>query len=118
MLIVDDEPALRAALSLYLEREGHTVDAVASGREALEHARSRRYDAILLDLRMPDMSGDVLFEELQASDPEHAARVVFATGDADNETARSFLDQSGRPWIVKPFALEDVAELLCTEVRR
>ncbi|HET9809025.1 MAG TPA: PAS domain S-box protein [Candidatus Limnocylindria bacterium] len=118
MLIVDDEPALRAALSLYLEREGHTVDAVASGREALEHARSRRYDAILLDLRMPDMSGDLLFEELQASDPEHAARVVFATGDADNETARSFLDQSGRPWIVKPFALEDVAELLCTEVRR
>ncbi|HEY7408274.1 MAG TPA: response regulator, partial [Gemmatimonadaceae bacterium] len=118
MLIVDDEPALRAALSLYLEREGHTVDAVASGREALEHARSRRYDAILLDLRMPDMSGDLLFEELQASDPEHAARVVFATGDADSQTARSFLDQSGRPWIVKPFALEDVAELLCTEVRR
>jgi two-component system NtrC family sensor kinase len=118
MLIVDDEPALRAALSLYLEREGHTVDAVASGREALEHARSRRYDAILLDLRMPDMSGDLVFEELQASDPEHAARVVFATGDADNEAARSFLDQSGRPWIVKPFALEDVAELLCTEVRR
>ena len=118
MLIVDDEPALRAALSLYLEREGHTVDAVASGREALEHARSRRYDAILLDLRMPDMSGDVLFAELQSSDPEHAARVVFATGDVDSETARSFLEQSGRPYIEKPFALEDVAELLCTEVRR
>jgi two-component system NtrC family sensor kinase len=118
MLIVDDEPALRAALSLYLEREGHTVDAVASGREALEHARSRRYDAILLDLRMPDMSGDVLFKELQASDPEHAARVVFATGDADSETARSFLQETGRPCIVKPFALEDVAELLCMEVRR
>src|SRR5688500_19487364 len=57
ILIVDDEPAIRAALSLYLEREGHTVDAVGSGREALEHARSRRYDSILLDLRMPDKIG-------------------------------------------------------------
>jgi PAS domain S-box-containing protein len=118
MLIVDDEPAIRAALSLYLEREGHIVDAVASGGEALEHARSRRYDAILLDLRMPDMSGDVVFAELQASDPEHAARVVFATGDADSDAARTFLQQSGRPYICKPFALEDVAELLCAEVRR
>jgi PAS domain S-box-containing protein len=118
ILIVDDEPAIRAALSLYLEREGHTVDAVASGREALEHARSRRYDAILLDLRMPDMSGDVLFAELQASDPEHAARVVFATGDVDGPGARTFLERAGRPYICKPFALEDVASLLCTEVRR
>jgi PAS domain S-box-containing protein len=118
MLIVDDEPAIRAALSLYLEREGHSVDAVASGREALEHARSRRYDAILLDLRMPDMSGDALFAELEASDPEHAARVVFATGDVDSEGARTFLQRAGRPYICKPFALEDVAELLCTEVRR
>ena len=118
MLIVDDEPAIRAALALYLEREGHTVDAVASGGEALEHARSRRYDAILLDLRMPDMPGDVLFAELQASDPEHAARVVFATGDVDNESARAFLQRAGRPYICKPFALEDVAELLCADVRR
>jgi PAS domain S-box-containing protein len=118
ILIVDDEPAIRAALSLYLEREGHTVDAVSSAREALEHARSRRYDAILLDLRMPDMSGDALFAELQASDPEHAARVVFATGDVESEAARSFLEQAGRPFICKPFALDDVAELLCTEVRR
>jgi PAS domain S-box-containing protein len=118
LLIVDDEPAIRAALSLYLEREGHSVDAVATGREALEHARSRRYDAILVDLRMPDMSGDALFAELQASDPEHAARVVFATGDVESETARTFLEGSGRPYVCKPFALEDVAELLCTEVRR
>ncbi|MDQ4080613.1 MAG: PAS domain S-box protein, partial [Gemmatimonadota bacterium] len=118
MLIVDDEPAIRAALSLFLEREGHTVDAVATGSEALEHARTRRYDAILLDLRMPDMAGDEVFAELQASDPEHASRVVFATGDVDSVGARSFLEQAGRPYICKPFALEEVAGLLCREVRR
>jgi hypothetical protein len=43
---------------------------------------------------------------------------VFATGDVDSEAARSFLEQSGRPYIEKPFALEDVADLLCAEVRR
>ena len=118
VLIVDDEPAIRAALSLFLEREGHTVDAGATGSEALEHARTRRYDAILLDLRMPDMAGDAVFAELQASDPEHASRVVFATGDVDSVAARSFLEHAGRPYVCKPFALEEVADLLCSEVRR
>jgi hypothetical protein len=44
--------------------------------------------------------------------------VVFATGDADSVAARSFLEEAGRPYICKPFALDEVADLLCGEVRR
>jgi CheY-like chemotaxis protein len=74
---------------------------------------SRRYDAILLDLRMPDMAGHRVFERLREEDPEHAARVVFATGDAESDGARNFLRDAERPFVSKPFMLPAVVRLLC-----
>jgi len=113
LLIVDDEPSIRRALVRYLERDGHRVDAAASAAEALAHIAARRYDAILLDLRMPDMAGDELYAQLRDTDPALAARVVFATGDTESEAARAFLAAAGRPVVTKPFVLPDVADLLC-----
>lgn len=112
-LIVDDEHSIRRALVRYLMREGHTVDTAASGEEALARMAGRRYDAILLDLRMPDMAGQRVFEQLRAEDPEHAARVVFATGDAESDGARDFLREAERPFVSKPFMLPSVVRLLC-----
>jgi two-component system NtrC family sensor kinase len=112
-LIVDDEPAIRLALVRYLQKEGHAVDAVATGHEALALVRSRRYDGILLDLRMPDMAGHAVYETLRREDPDHAARVVFATGDVESEGAREFLEAAQRPYVSKPFLLATVAHLLC-----
>jgi two-component system NtrC family sensor kinase len=89
------------------------VDTASSGEEALSRLAARRYDAILLDLRMPDTAGYAVFERLRADDPEHAARVVFVTGDAENESARSFLRDAERPFVSKPFMLPSVVRLLC-----
>jgi two-component system NtrC family sensor kinase len=74
---------------------------------------SKRYDAILLDLRMPDTAGYGVFEQLREEDPEHAARVVFATGDTESEGARNFLRDAERPFVSKPFVLPSVVRLLC-----
>jgi PAS domain S-box-containing protein len=112
-LIVDDEPSIRRALVRYLMREGHAVDTAASGEEALAQMAGRRYDAILLDLRMPDMAGQRVFQRLREEDPEHAARVVFATGDAESDGARDFLRDAERPFVSKPFMLPSVVRLLC-----
>jgi len=117
MLIVDDESSIRAALAVFLRRAGHQVDAVGSGREALPLLGSRRYRAILLDLRMPDMSGEAVFATLEESDPDHARRVVFTSGDTESEGTRAFLRGAGRPWIAKPFALATVADLLDSVAR-
>lgn len=112
-LIVDDEPSLRRALVRYLEREGHSVDTAATGAEALSRMAARRYDAILLDLRMPDIAGGGVYSRLLEEDPEHAARVVFATGDTESDGAREFLREAGRPCVSKPFMLPAVIRLLC-----
>jgi CheY-like chemotaxis protein/anti-sigma regulatory factor (Ser/Thr protein kinase) len=111
-LLVDDEPAIRQALSIYLRRAGHTVDLAESGQEALTHLGRRHYDGIFLDLRMPDVSGADLYGRLRATDPAQAERVVFASGDVDAHDAREFLRATGRPFLAKPFALSEVSEML------
>jgi CheY-like chemotaxis protein len=112
VLVVDDEPAIRTAVARYLTSLGHTVEIAASGREALERCRSRSFDLILLDLRMPDMAGDALYRELIARDAAHAGRIVFITGSESAEDAQSFLEASGRPVIGKPFSLDDLRRAL------
>ena len=53
----------------------------SSGREALERIASERYDVILTDIRMPDLDGRALYQEIERRWPERAGRVVFVTGD-------------------------------------
>jgi CheY-like chemotaxis protein len=116
VLVVDDEPSIRLALTSYLASAGHDVVAVGTGGEALEALRGRRFDAVLLDLRMPDMSGDAVYVAIQARDPAQAERVVFLTGDVESEPSRAFIAATGRPCVTKPFALDDLARLLFAEI--
>jgi PAS domain S-box-containing protein len=112
VLVVDDEPAIRTAVARYLNSLGHLVEIAASGREALERLRSRSFDLILLDLRMPDMAGDALYRELIARDAALAGRIVFITGGDATDDTQSFLEASGRPVIGKPFSLDDLRRAL------
>jgi CheY-like chemotaxis protein len=80
--------------------------------EAIARLDAHQYDAILLDLRMPDVSGVAVYQRLQARDPQLATRVIFVTGDVHSGSAGDFVLESGRPYISKPFVLEDVARLI------
>ncbi len=112
VLVVDDEPTMRAAISTYLGTLGDAVDTASTPAEARALLASDAYDVVLLDLRMAGGSGDALFRELEQRDPRHASRVVFVTGDAQSEHARTFLSESGRPSVIKPFQLDDLAAVL------
>ena len=112
VLVVDDEPSIRGAVTSFLRSRGHAVDTVGSGSEALALVAQRTYDAIVLDLRMPDMAGDALYLELRRRAPHAAERVVFLTGDTQCESARGFLESTGRPTVSKPFLLDDLAAVL------
>jgi two-component system NtrC family sensor kinase len=103
ILVIDDETSVRLALQRYLEGCGHEVESTSSGVDALARLRASRYDAVILDLRMPDLPGEELFRRLRADDPEHAERVIFMTGDLLSEPMRAFLDATGRPFVPKPF---------------
>jgi CheY-like chemotaxis protein len=118
ILVVDDEPAIRSAIVRYFASLGHTVDAAASGVEAYALIDGRRYDVLLLDLRMPDTGGDVIYRELVERDPLHAARVIFLTGDVQSDASQRFIEATGRAAVTKPFTFDELARAVFTQGAR
>jgi two-component system, NtrC family, sensor kinase len=117
-LIVDNEPAMRQALQLHLRRTGCFADAVGDANSALALLATRTYGSIFLDLHLGDLAGETLFAELVERDPDHAGRVIFATGDLESPPMRRFLQDAGRPFVGKPFALSTVAAMLTQAATR
>ena len=112
VLVVDDEPSIRALLKTILEQRGHRVDAVADGRAAIERVSAHRYGVILLDVRMPDMSGLEVFQRIKEIAGSIASRVVFLTGDVMADDTRALLEQTGAPALAKPFQAEELMQAL------
>ena len=112
ILVVDDEADIREALKEILTGARHRVVTASSGREALERIAADHYDAILTDIRMPDLDGRVLYQEIVRRSPRQAARVVFITGDTLASALREFVCESGRPVIEKPFLPSEVRRIV------
>ena len=110
VLLVENEPTLRTAVSRYLESAGYDVHLASGGEEALAQLSARTFDVVLLDLRMDDLPGDDVYRVLERRDASQAARVLFITGDMHSDTASDFVRGTGRPVLPKPFRLSDLAE--------
>jgi len=107
ILLVDDEPAIRLAFSTLLRREGYVVE-VAGGGEAGERALTReRVDCLILDFRIPEVRGDVLYEFACGVQPHLRRRTVFVTGDIAVAT-HDALAATGCRVLLKPFDVEDL----------
>lgn len=108
VLVVDDEENLRASLGQILAFE-FDVTVCAGGAEALALIDGgARFDALLVDLMMPGMSGMDLHARLAERAPEQSARVVFLTGGAFTQRARDFLRATPNPRLEKPFDVEQL----------
>jgi CheY-like chemotaxis protein len=117
VLIVDDEPELALVLAEILRSAGLETTQVHSGHEALQWLDRNNCDFILTDIRMPDMDGPALWRELKSRFPELSRRTAFITGDTLSASIAPFLQQTGQPWLEKPFTPEQVLELIArTEV--
>ena len=102
LLVIDDEPSLSKALAPLLRRDGYTVDTAADGQRALALLQERRYDAIVCDLRMPELDGPTFYAILTQQYPSLCQRVLFLTGDTLSRDSSAFLAHSGQPWMAKP----------------
>jgi CheY-like chemotaxis protein len=116
VLIVDDEEEIRDMLADILLADGHQVEKVVNGREALELLTERSFDLIISDLIMPVLDGPGLYDALRRQNPDMANRLVFITGDTLGPTARRFLRQAGRPVIEKPFVPEEMRRAVAANV--
>ena len=108
VLVVEDEPALAAAVHDSLVDAGFVVDRAGNGEEALVRVRERPYDLVICDLKMPRVDGMAFYRAIAATAPELAARLIFVTGDVVGAEAERFLEESGCRWLAKPFRLGDL----------
>jgi len=116
VLVVDDEAEIREMLLDCLESRGYRAEALPDGRSALDWLADHETDMILLDLRMPGLSGIEVLEEIRVRRPE--IPVVVLSGCADEELARSSLSKGAHDFLPKPIdlAVLEMRLLLGTEV--
>ena len=114
VLVVDDEPEIAALLRERLIEDGLTVATASSGRRALAALESGAVDAVVSDLRMPDMDGAALALEIRRRWPGLAGRILLITGDALGADPEGRLEARGLPIFEKPLDLT----ALSTEIQR
>jgi signal transduction histidine kinase len=109
--VVDDDVMITTVLRRILGAE-HSVT-VATPTELLAGiARGERFDVVLCDLMMPDITGDELHRRIEEIAPELTPRVIFMTGGAVSETASAFLARVPNPRVAKPFENRLLRELV------
>jgi PAS domain S-box-containing protein len=117
VLIIDDDPLVGRSMARLLQG-AHEVMVVTSPAEALARLERReRWDAILCDLMMPELSGMDVEERLARTAPEVLPRIVYLTGGAFTERARRFL-ADGRPFLEKPVEAKALRERVAELIRK
>jgi PAS domain S-box-containing protein len=111
-LVVDDDPEVAEALADMLAAEGLQVEQAASGSEALQTLSSGSWDAVFLDIRLPDLSGWEVAARLQKTRPELAGRVVFVTGGLWRQESRLRQEMDGQRFLAKPCTEEQLRAVL------
>jgi PAS domain S-box-containing protein len=108
ILVAEDEPDLASILTKILEAEGHRVETAPNGALALAKLAQRGFDLIVSDVRMPELDGPGLYQEVARQHPELLSRFVFLTGDILSPETAEFLARTGAARLAKPFTSEDV----------
>lgn len=112
ILVVDDEPDIRNIFQSALSRNGYMVDTAVDGQEGWDKIQSTRYNCVVLDLKMPGMTGQQVHALIAESDEELGNKTIFMTGDIVSQITRDFIANSGNPVLTKPFRLEELVNLI------
>ncbi len=122
ILIAEDEPDIRELLAFTLKYAGHEVITAADGMEAYQMALKEIPDMILMDVRMPRMTGYEACRQIKAEPSVQHIPVVFLSAKGQDAEIRTGLDAGAVEYLLKPFApmdlVEKIGELLAKYVNK
>ena len=110
ILVVDDYFADRETLKAVLEERGYRVVTAETGADALARVKEKHFDIIFLDVRLPDIDGVRIFEQVKQIDPEVA--VIMMTGYSEEELVRRAVSRGAYTCIYKPLNVEKILSLV------
>ena len=103
ILAVDDSTTIRQIISSILSEKGHQVDVAEDGVEAMQLARTKRYDIILSDVNMPNMSGISLLAKLRNRDDYKTTPILMITTEGEGYKKDKAKTTGATGWLQKPF---------------
>jgi two-component system OmpR family response regulator len=106
VLVVEDETVIADAIRVGLQADGHAVDLVADGREALAWAETYAYDLVVLDIILPGLSGLVVCDRLRAAGYREPILMLTALEGVEHRVAG--LDRGADDYLAKPFAMAEL----------
>lgn len=109
VLVVDDEAPICRAVSLALQQAAYDVSTARSGEAAYALLKSEHFDILVVDLRIPDERGDVIFEFAAGEQPHLRYASLFLTGDISDQAAK-LMAACKIPVLLKPFELDDLLD--------
>ncbi len=112
ILAIDDDVEMLNTYERIVLLDGHSLTPAVSAAEAFAELEKSEFDVVLLDVRLSEMSGMTFYRLLSDQNPTVAARVVFATGDQQSMETVEFLQKTGRPFLIKPFQIDDLRRAL------
>ena len=112
VLVVDDEPDIRLLLHLQLQASGHLVEEAEGGEEAVSKVGAEAFDAVLLDLRMPDVDGWEVLERIGGAERLAALPVIIVSAHADARDEARARALGCRRLLRKPYSVHDLHEEL------
>ena len=116
VLIIEDEPALRETMKVFLEKERYVVETAGTYREALGKASDYDYDCILLDIMLPDGDGLSLLRELQHRHKSENVIIISAKDSIEDKVTG--LELGADDYLAKPFHLAELNARIRSVVRR
>lgn len=103
ILIVDDSASMRNMVSATLQSAGHSVQDAGDGQQALSHAKSGQYDAVITDLNMPVMNGIELVKNLRTLPNYKYTPILLLTTESSSDKKSEGKQAGATGWLVKPF---------------
>jgi len=115
ILVVDDERLLRKTLCRELEKNGFIAESVETAEKALDRIESDRFELVITDNKLPDMSGVEFLKEIREHKAE-SMKVIVITAYISSENRRKFEDLGANAYLQKPFDLEQIVKLVKSQI--
>ena len=112
ILVVEDEPGIGEVCLRVLTGGGFEVDVAVNGVVAEDNLWGKAYDLAVIDIRTPLLDGKQLYQYIIERYPRLKEGVIFITGDVMGGDTQYFLEQSGRPFLLKPFNPDELKSVV------
>lgn len=116
ILVIDDEPSIALLLSELLEGK-YDVVSLSNGQEALEAVAAKDFDLIISDIKMPGIDGMEFFKWIEENKPVYKDKIVFTTGVVFDLKVQTFLEETKKPFLTKPFKIAQLMETVEAALR-